>query len=116
MSRCADHVELGWLLGVCALEVNFLCALCDVQAVLVTHLKGLSVCCDSSLSADIEDTNLTALQKIVGAKVLPAVNPLINRHLFCRRHTTQCHHTVYVGINGNYLICLIQACDQEFIS
>ena len=61
MSRCADHVELCRLLSVGALKINFLCALCNVQAVLISHLKGLAICCDGSLAADIKNTDLTAL-------------------------------------------------------
>ena len=52
----------------------------------------------------------------MGAEVLPAVDSLINRNLLCSRHTSQSNHTVYMRVYGNYLISLVQICDEEFVS
>ena len=53
-------------------------------------------------------TDLAALQEIVGAKVCPNVNALINGHDLVDRHAAQRDHAVNMAVNGNHLICFVQ--------
>ena len=115
MGRCAHHIELGRIFRILALKVNLLGSLGDVQAVLVAHLEGLSVCGNAARAADIEDADLAALQEIMGAEVLPAVDSLLNGNLLCGRHAAQRHHAVHVGIHGHYLVGHIQVLNQELL-
>ena len=76
--------------------MHFPGALCDIQAVLISHVEFLSVSHDLACPANVEDTDLTALQEVVGAKILPAVDSLVNGNSLCHRHAAQCHHTVHM--------------------
>ena len=116
MGRSADHVELGRLLCVVAGELHFLGALGDVQAVLVAHFIGNAVGCYSAGSADVENADLAALQEIVGAEVLPAVDPLVDRNLLGGGHAAQGHHAVHVGVHRHNLVGNVQVLDQKLVA
>jgi len=116
MGRSTYHIKFCRIRRIFAFKVNFFCSLGNVQTVLISHSKFLSISSNLSFSANIENTDLTAFQKIVGSKVLPTVNAFFNRNLLRNRHTSHCDHTVYMGIHCNYLICLIQVLDQKFLS
>ena len=88
MRRCAYHVELSRCRCVVTGKIYFLGSLRDVQAILISHLEFLSVSHNPAAAADVENADLAALQEIVCAEILPAVNSLIYGNSLCGRHTS----------------------------
>ena len=117
MGRSTDHIELGGLGGIIAGKGNFLGALGDVQAVLIAQVIGHAVCGNGTGAiTNVENADFAALQEIVGAKVCPNVNALINGHDLVDRHAAQRDHAVNMAVNGNHLICFVQIGNQELIA
>ena len=117
MGRGRDHVELGRMLRVVALEGDLLVALGQVQAVLVVQVILLAIRRDrAGTVTNVEDADLAALQEIVGAEVGPYINALVDGDLLVHRHAAQRDHAIHVAVNGDHLICLVQAGDEHFVA
>ncbi len=105
VGRGGNHVELGRVGGVIALEGDFLGALGDVQAVLVVqvilHAVGLD---GAGAFADVEDAHFPALQEVVGAEVGPHVDAFVDGDFLVDRHAAQGHHTVHVAVDGHSVV------------
>ena len=117
VGRGGNHVELGGLFGVNALEGDFLGALGDVQAVLVVH--GIFHAVGGNYAGafpDVEHADLTAFQEIVGAEVGPDIDALVDGHGLMDRHAAQSDHTVHVAVHSHDLVSLVQAGDEELVA
>ena len=115
--RSRHHIELGRMLGISGSKGHFLGALGDVQAVLVAQLilHAVSHHDTGGILADVEHTDLAALQEIVGAEVCPDIDALVDGHGLVHRHTAQRDHAVHMAVNGNNFICLVQAGDEHLV-
>ena len=115
--RGGDHVELGGMLGVIALEGDLLGALGNVQAVfdvqVIFHTVGRD---GAGAVTNVEDADLAALQEVMGAEVGPDVDALVDGNFLMYRHAAQGDHAVHVAVNGHDLISLVQAGDQHLIA
>ena len=117
MGRGRDHVELGRMLRVVALEGDLLVALGQVQAVLVVQVILLAIRRDrAGTVTDVEDADLAALQEVVGAEVGPYINALVDGDLLVHRHAAQRDHAIHVAVDSDHLICLVQAGDEHFVA
>ena len=110
-----DHVELGGLGAVRAGKPDLLGPHGDIEAVLIAQLIDRAVYGDGPGAADVEHTDLPALQEIPGAKVGPHVDALVDGHGLADGHTAQGDHPVHVAVSGHHLIGLIQVFNQKFI-
>ena len=115
--RSGDHVELGRMLRVGGSKGHFLGALGDVQAVLIAQLVLDTVGHHDAggILADVEHADLAAFEEIVGAKVGPDINALVDGHGLVHRHTAQRDHAVHMAVNSNNFIRLVQAGDEHLV-
>ena len=67
-------------------------------------------------AADVEDTDLPALQKILRAEVVPDVNALVDGHRLCSGHAPQRHHPVHMAVHRHHFVCRIQVLDQKLFA
>ena len=116
--RSGHHVELGGVLGVRGSKGDFLGALGDVEAVLVAQLVLHTVGHHDArgVLANVEHADLAALEEIMGAKIGPDVNALVDGHGLVHRHTAQRDHPVHMAVDGHDLIGLVQAGDEHFVA
>ena len=102
--RRTYHIELSRMLRIFTCEEYLFRSLCDVQAILVSHLESLAICGNASSSANVENTDLTALKEILGTEVLPDVDALVDGNGLRRWHASKGYHTIYVRIHSNNLV------------
>ena len=117
VGRGRHHVELGGVGGISRGKGDFLGALGDVQAVLVAQLVLDAVGHHDAggILADVEHTDLAALEEIVGAEVGPHVDALVDGHHLVHRHAAQGDHAVHMAVDGHHLVGLVQAGDEHLI-
>lgn len=111
-----NHVELGRALAAVAFEGHDPGAPGDVQAVLVAHGVDGAVHGNLARAADIEHTQLPALQEILGSEIGPDVNALVQGHHLIYGHTAQGDHPVHMAVNGHHLVGAVQVLDQELVA
>jgi hypothetical protein len=115
MCRGGNHVETGRIFLIVGSKGNFLGAHGDVQAVLVTQSVLDAVGNDLAGTAQVEDTDFTALQDVLGTKVVPDIQTLIQRNNFVHGHAAKGDHTIYMRVDRNHFIRLVQTGDQKLI-
>lgn len=118
MCRSGDHIELCRMLGVCGSKRNFPGTLGDIQAVLIAQLVLHTVGHHDArgVLADVEHTDLAALEEIVGAKVGPDVDALVDGDRLVDRHTAQRDHAVHMAVDSYDFIRLVQAGDEHLVA
>ena len=62
------------------------------------------------------NTDFTALQDVLGTKIVPDIQALIQRNNLVHGHAAEGNHTVNMGVDRNHFISLVQTGDQELIT
>jgi hypothetical protein len=68
VSRCGEEEEEGGFVGVFAFEDDLLYAFAGIEAIQLVQLVRDIIDKDPTLSADIDDTEFTALEEEIGAE------------------------------------------------
>ena len=116
MGGSGNDIEFGRLGRVVALKIDFLGALGDIEAILISQLVHGTVHGYAARAAHVEHAALPALQEIIGAEVMPDIDSLIDAHLFIHRHHAQRDHAVHMAVHGDDLVRRKQLFDQELLA